>query len=435
MQIKKFEANNMTEGLKLVKKEFGSDAVILSVKSGGKESGLFGKMLKRKIEITAAIDDMKGFNGYNSRKKISKNIDIKISDETDIGNKNYQSNIIEKDYKIEKYTYPKNMNVKESITDKKLLKRLFSIHEQLRWHKVDEDITIDIIKNMRKILSKKEIANNINIKKFIVNNIIERNAISKKIELERGKRKIVAFFGTAGCGKTTTIQKIATSAHISKKIDSVGLISVYDKKIGAMDKLKIYGNAMGMNHKVVTNNKEIYKAINEMSEHELVLIDTPGICQNDENEINKLNNVISRISSVENLLVISSSKQGEIIKDIVKNFSIFKISGLIFTKIDECITLGNILNAAILCNLPLYYFTNGQSIPEDIESAKIEKLIDMIVAPDNYDLILSLSTEIFAESFEIFKNILNGEYQNEIDKIRSDGDRYMIKNNVYNVYR
>ncbi|MEJ2628721.1 MAG: hypothetical protein P8078_09215, partial [bacterium] len=109
------------------------------------------------------------------------------------------------------------------------------------------------------------------------------------------------------------------------------------------------------------------------------------------------------------------------------------VNGIIFTKLDECITLGNILNSVIFCKKPIYYFANGQSIPEDIESAKIEKLIDMIVDPDNYDLILSLPTEIFAESFEIFVNILLEDFEKENNVSNNYGDKYTIKNNVYNI--
>ena len=42
MQIKKFEARNMTEALGMVKKEFGPDAVILSAKSLKRCRGVFG---------------------------------------------------------------------------------------------------------------------------------------------------------------------------------------------------------------------------------------------------------------------------------------------------------------------------------------------------------------------------------------------------------
>ena len=55
MQIKRFEAADMTEALRLVKREFGDDAVILSAKEV-KPGGFFSALKKRHVEITAATD-------------------------------------------------------------------------------------------------------------------------------------------------------------------------------------------------------------------------------------------------------------------------------------------------------------------------------------------------------------------------------------------
>ena len=52
MQVKKFEAPTMQEALKVIKRELGPDAIILStkhIKSG------FGLMSKASVEVTAAI--------------------------------------------------------------------------------------------------------------------------------------------------------------------------------------------------------------------------------------------------------------------------------------------------------------------------------------------------------------------------------------------
>lgn len=56
MQIKRFEAPTMTEALRLIKKEFGPDAVILSARSMSQEKNLFGVKKPAGIEVTAAID-------------------------------------------------------------------------------------------------------------------------------------------------------------------------------------------------------------------------------------------------------------------------------------------------------------------------------------------------------------------------------------------
>ncbi|MDX2508842.1 MAG: hypothetical protein QNK28_04745, partial [Desulfobacterales bacterium] len=57
MQIKRFEAKNMTEALRLIKKELGSEAVILSARSLKRESGILGALKKTGVEVTAATDN------------------------------------------------------------------------------------------------------------------------------------------------------------------------------------------------------------------------------------------------------------------------------------------------------------------------------------------------------------------------------------------
>ncbi len=56
MQIKRFEAPTMTEALRMIKKEFGPDAVILSARSLSQEKSLFGIKKPAGIEVTAATD-------------------------------------------------------------------------------------------------------------------------------------------------------------------------------------------------------------------------------------------------------------------------------------------------------------------------------------------------------------------------------------------
>ena len=56
MQIKRFEARNMTTALRMIKMELGPEAVILSARSLRKGKGFFGSMKYAGVEVTAAID-------------------------------------------------------------------------------------------------------------------------------------------------------------------------------------------------------------------------------------------------------------------------------------------------------------------------------------------------------------------------------------------
>ena len=57
MQIKRFEAKDMTTALRLVKEELGPEAVILSARSLRKGKGFFGSLKYAGVEVSAAIDN------------------------------------------------------------------------------------------------------------------------------------------------------------------------------------------------------------------------------------------------------------------------------------------------------------------------------------------------------------------------------------------
>ena len=57
MQIKRFEAKNMTEALRKIKRELGPEAVILSAQDLRRENRLLGISRKIGVEVTAAIDE------------------------------------------------------------------------------------------------------------------------------------------------------------------------------------------------------------------------------------------------------------------------------------------------------------------------------------------------------------------------------------------
>src|SRR5699024_9631236 len=55
MRVKKYVANTMPEAMNLIRKELGSEAVILNSKEV-QRNGFFGFFKKKKIEVYAALD-------------------------------------------------------------------------------------------------------------------------------------------------------------------------------------------------------------------------------------------------------------------------------------------------------------------------------------------------------------------------------------------
>ena len=98
--------------------------------------------------------------------------------------------------------------------------------------------------------------------------------------------------------------------------------------------------------------------------------------------------LLSKIHPVETHLVMSANTKNDVLEDIIKKFRIITYNRLIFTKLDESITYGDILNQLIWTKTPASYFTNSQQVPEGIEIAKAERLVAMLIKQVNDSRVL-----------------------------------------------
>lgn len=126
----------------------------------------------------------------------------------------------------------------------------------------------------------------------------------------------------------------------------------------------------------VEDNLELQKII-DLSDADLILIDTIGRSAGDEMNLVKMKQLlkITRVNPVFVLTVSANTKVSEIEK-IFKNFDVFDYSSIIITKLDESGTIGGILNAAINSKKNIMYITTGQRVPNDIERATKNNLMD-----------------------------------------------------------
>jgi flagellar biosynthesis protein FlhF len=77
-------------------------------------------------------------------------------------------------------------------------------------------------------------------------------------------------------------------------------------------------------------------------------------------------------------LVLSASTSMKAALDIVDRFRVVKPNRLLFSKLDEAVTLGSLLSVASRDRIPVSYVTTGQTVPDDIvrvDPARFAKLV------------------------------------------------------------
>ena len=210
---------------------------------------------------------------------------------------------------------------------------------------------------------------------YLISNIYQKLILKfgepAKITADENGAKIIFFIGPTGVGKTTTIAKIASELAVSEK-KKVALITTDTYRIKAAEQLRTYADIMKIPFRVAYNEDDVKGNLEEFAEYDFILVDTAGYSPKDEEkrmEMKQLLDSAKKISDtdIDTYLVMSiTTKYRDLISisDLYREITDYK---LIFTKLDETDSFGNMLNIKLHTGVEIAYVTNGQEVPKDIE--------------------------------------------------------------------
>jgi flagellar biosynthesis protein FlhF len=129
----------------------------------------------------------------------------------------------------------------------------------------------------------------------------------------------------------------------------------------------------------VINTREEFKHTIMNSTSEIIFVDTAGRSQKNNLGLAEMRNILDGVkTNLDIQLVISATTKYRDALDIMTRFNQLMYNKVIITKLDETNTIGSLLSI-MNPEKKLSYFTTGQGVPDDIEIAEKEKLLDMIV--------------------------------------------------------
>ena len=250
-----------------------------------------------------------------------------------------------------------------------------------------------LIKKLTKLGFTEEVADQISC--FIPEELSEQEAWDNTLDLLQAQVAttrndilsqggVVALVGPTGVGKTTTIAKLAARYAQINGPDSVALVTTDTYRIAASEQLQTYARIIGCPVKVARDAEELNAVLVQFRQRRLVLIDTAGMSQRDLRLSEQLTTLMenSRLR-IRAYLVLAATAQASVQNEIVRQFKRIPLSGCIFTKLDESLSLGEVLSTAIHNSLPISYLTDGQQVPEDIQIADSRVLVERAAVMDS----------------------------------------------------
>ena len=189
---------------------------------------------------------------------------------------------------------------------------------------------------------------------------------------------VIALVGPTGVGKTTTIAKLAARFAQIHGHEQVALISTDTYRIAGFEQLATYGKIIGCQVKLAKDSQALDALLQQYAKKKLILIDTAGMGQRDIRLAENLANLVSNPRfRIRNYLVLAANSQQQVMQENVDRFKKVPLSGCIYTKLDESVSIGEIITTSIQNGLPIGYLTDGQRVPEDIKVANAEKLVTL----------------------------------------------------------
>ncbi len=433
MYVQKFESETLDGALKDIKRELGPDAIILKTVSN---KGIKGAFKKSKIEITAAIseknisqkskvdkvlndDEKESF--YNSESQhISKMIkqfdnepqNQQVSDGYGKISLNKSANIIPSDKKTSsssldsflagtKKTIESTPHLKKEQTfslpsthdniDKinELEQTIFALKSEfaefvkpdpvgiqhlmttLRSYKISEAYIRTLVKKAMFELKKEDQNDHLHVFEFALREMLE--VIKTEMPLFSSANigpSITVFISDIPCGQSSMGYKIAAL----KK--DVAIVRFRNKRNG---RFNLTETVFGVNvYEVESISDVVAKCGNLVDEGKTVFVDYK-IEGNEFNDTKRfLDGMRRAFSSIEVLATLSSLHSEQISRNFLSKYQNL-LNGSVVSFVDSCVDFGALFNLSeSFPALPYKFFGTGKVIPEDIESATAERILDGI---------------------------------------------------------
>lgn len=406
MNIKTFKGKTEEEAMELAKKELGEHAVKMASRKV-EPKGFFAKLFSQPVwEVTAAVDEPDVYERTVPRKPVQENPEARYMPasnksqellfEENKGEKG--SNAIEQKLDNLKKLFEEQIREQgagksaEEVKEKaeaseqelpdKNIAFLRLIFRQLMDNEVEEQYANQIITEIQASLKKET-----DVSKILANiyqKIVLKLGQTKTLEVVNGKTKYIFFIGPTGVGKTTTIAKLAYSLMEQKKA-KVALLAADTYRIAAVDQLRTYAEIMNIPLYVIYSETELAEYKEELEKYDVILVDTAGRSHRNKEQRDDIERLIRSVpaASRETYLVLSATTKYRDLVKITEAYSELAEYRLIFTKLDETGTIGNIFNIKMLTGAPLSYATNGQNVPDDISRMDPQNIARQLLGGGN----------------------------------------------------
>ncbi|HEX4923000.1 MAG TPA: flagellar biosynthesis protein FlhF, partial [Bdellovibrionales bacterium] len=190
--------------------------------------------------------------------------------------------------------------------------------------------------------------------------------------------RIHVFAGNSGTGKTATLVKFAGQLVVQQR-KKVALLTADVYKVGAVDQLRIFSQILNAGFGVIRSQADWVKALSDFAAADVILVDLPGSSLRTAEDLAQLRTVLPPGEARAQIHFVQSVCAKDLdALEIARRYAALGCTDMIMTHLDESLTHGIVYNLQRLTGWPLNSFGVGARIPDDLEPATRERLLDLL---------------------------------------------------------
>lgn len=188
------------------------------------------------------------------------------------------------------------------------------------------------------------------------------------------------FIGSPGSGKTSLVTKLAIE-HIKKYgKDDLILVSLDNQRLGASFQITQLAQLLKVPVFVGEKAERIVQKIEPFSRNKKILIDTAGVSSFDDYWMQQMNVIKRMAEHSNNIIVMSCTQQLSVLDHMINDYLLLDVAGAVLTKVDEAISLAEVMSVCIENKLTILTMNNHQRSSVPLLKIKAADVIDLMLS-------------------------------------------------------
>jgi flagellar biosynthesis protein FlhF len=379
MQIKRFEAKTMTLALKMVKDEFGPEAVILSARSLRRGRGILAAARPAGVEVTAAKDT--AWAAYAPVHPVAAALPGDSRPAVAPEETYRRSGILQSlNHRLRALAVRPRLPAYRPADEDANGGRLSGFHASLLAQEVPRELAAEIVEHLKRLPGNGASGGPEGMKAQLVSILKDVGFRGGRPEETAGDGPgATAVVGPAGVGKTTAAVKLAARQILRHGRGTTGLVTLDDHRIGALGQLRIYAEILGAPLAVATSPAEASRALEELASCERLIVDTPGISPGEEERRSAVCRILEALKPAETHLLLPAGMRETDMRAVVDGWKEGGVTHLGFTRLDETAACGGLISMAVGAKLPVGILSTGPRVPEDLVLDGLDLLAERLL--------------------------------------------------------